>query len=163
MTRRPLTIDEYLPAIEALCARSEQCSFEIATRLRRRGFTADQISRVIDDLIDRRFIDDTRFARAFVADRFRFARWGRIKIRAALIARRIPAATITEALESIDTRDYALTAFRVIASRLARLDHSLPRHELRRRLARFALSRGFEPSLIFKVLNSERLWQSSDD
>lgn len=159
--KKPLTIDQYLPTIEALCARSEQCSFGIYTRLRRLGFSSGDIQRVIDDLIDRRFIDDHRFALAYAHDHFRFGHWGRIKIRAMLIRQRIPSEVIDEAVEQFDTREYARTAFSVVAARLRKLPAGLPQPIMRNRLMRYGLSRGFEQDLLVKIFSSGYLWRYS--
>lgn len=156
--RRPLTPEEYTASLEALCARSEQCSFDIIQKMRRQGFSPQQTSQVLNHLKDFSFVDDARFARAFVADRYRFAHWGRNKIKAALIGRHIPAESIEEALSTIDTRLYADTAFRSIHAKLRSFDPSTPTALVRQKLLRFGLGRGFESSLILKILNSRRLW-----
>lgn len=115
----------------------------------------------MEHLVAERYVDDTRFASAYVRDKYRFARWGRYKIRTALIAKRIPSDTITEALSEIDTRQYAMIAFRVISNKLASLPHSTPeeRIEARTKLLRHGASRGYEMSLLLKILNSNRLWR----
>lgn len=93
--------------LEELCAASERCSWEILARLRRWGIGGAEASAIIDRLAEGRFIDDERFAHAFVIDKYRFARWGRIKIRAALYAKKVPSWMIEEALTEIDDTEYA--------------------------------------------------------
>ena len=149
-----------LVRIEALCARSEQCTADLRASMLRRHFTPQQADTIIASLVDRKFVDDNRLARAFTRDKYRFSGWGRHKITAALINRHIDRATIAEALAAIDPREYTLIAFRAIASRLRRLPADMPRHEMRRRLLMFAASRGYESTLILKILDSQRLWTS---
>lgn len=149
-----------LARLEALCARSEQCTADIRSSMLRRGFTAAQADEIITSLTDRRFIDDERFATAFVRDKYRFSGWGTIKITAALYARRLPRPLIDRALRAIDTAEYAAIAFRAIASRLRRLPDDMPRHIRRQKLMQFGASRGYESQLIIRILDSSRLWDS---
>lgn len=155
-----LTTDEALVRMEMLCARSEMCSYEVEQKLRRQGFTQGESEKIIDSLTDRKFIDDRRFAAAFTRDKYRFARWGRNKIRSHLILKRIPHQAIDEAMQSIDLREYARTAYAVIAARLRSLPSEMPQFEQRQRLLRFAAGRGYETSLIIRILDSEKLWDS---
>lgn len=147
----------------ALCARSERCRSDLATKLRQRGCPADEARQLLDRLEDEGYIDEARYARAFVADKFRFDRWGRIKIRHQLAAKGISAAVIAEALDQIDDDEYlaALTAF--ITARLGRSEEPgneqaadpAGRYALRQKVARAAINRGYEPHLVFDRLDIE--------
>lgn len=158
-----LSSDEALASMETLCARSEMCSYEVEQKLRRRGLTQDEIEKVTDSLVDRKFIDDQRFATAFTRDRYRFARWGRNKIRSHLILKRIPRQMIDEAMSAVDLREYARIAYQVIAARLRSIPADMPRYEQRQRLLRFAAGRGYETSLIIRILDTDKLWNSRKD
>lgn len=155
-----MTEETAVVRLETLCARSEQCSHDLMQKLIKWGFTRSEAESIIGRLIDRRFVDDSRFAKAYVRDKYRFARWGQRKIITGLYSKRIDKATIDEALEEIDMRQYALIAFEVIASKLRALPSEIPDFELRQKLIRFGLSRGYETGLILKILQSNRLWAS---
>lgn len=146
--------------MEARCAAAEHCTCEIRQSLLRLGLTAADADAVVDKLVDTGFVDDSRFARAFVRDRYRFSAWGIHKLRAALIAKRIPSPIIADALEAIDRREYIRTAFRAIAARLRQLPPDMEPRLKRQRLMRHAASRGYEMTLIVKILDSPRLWGS---
>lgn len=75
--------------------------------------SADDVRWVIDELTGRRFLDSARFARSFARDKVRFSSWGRRKISVALRAKRIPEATVSEALAEIEPSDYDEAASRV--------------------------------------------------
>ena len=51
-------------------------------KMRRWMLPSDVAERILDRLIDERFVDDERFARFFVRDKIRFDRCGRRKSRA---------------------------------------------------------------------------------
>ena len=75
--------------LEAFCAYQERCQLEIEQKLYSWKFSDEQISQLIADLITNRFLDEERFASAFVSGKFRIKRWGRIKIKAHLKAKKI--------------------------------------------------------------------------
>ncbi len=157
--KKALSPAEATERLEILCARSEQCSADIRRKLYNWGIGSSQSQRIIERLEQDRYIDDSRFAKAYVRDKYRFSAWGRIKITAGLIAKRIPRHIIDEALLEIDSRTYALTAFKAIRSKLRTLPPDMPRYDIRARLMRFALSRGYESSLSLRIIDSQRLWQ----
>lgn len=152
-----------LMRLEDLCARSEQCSSDLRRKLSQWGISSADADSIISQLTDNRFLDDSRFARAYARDRYLYAKWGRCKIITGLYAKRIDKSTIEDALGEIDMRRYAAIAFKAIASKLRQLPDEMPGFEKRQRLIRFAVGRGYEISLISKILESSRLWQSSQE
>lgn len=158
--KKPLNPDEARARLEALCSRSEQCSADALHKLASWGIYGDTAGEIIDSLIDRRYIDDARFARAFTSDKYRFAGWGRHKIRSALISRHIPSQTIDDSLATIDSRTYQTRAFEAFRSKIRQLDRS-DVEKCREKLIRFGMSRGYETSLILRIINSRRLWLDS--
>lgn len=136
-----------------LCAASEQCSFDIAARLRRMELTPGDVEDIVATLKERNFISDSRYAGSFARDKVRLSSWGRRKIAAALAAKRIPKDTIAEALESIERRDYLKALSRAAMAKGRALD--LEDFDDRGKLFRHLISRGFEPDLASKAV--ERL------
>ncbi|MDE6323258.1 MAG: RecX family transcriptional regulator [Paramuribaculum sp.] len=164
MKKKQLSSAQIVARLEDLCVRSEQSVFDLRQKISRWGLTDPmETDRIIDGLIDRRFVDDSRFARAYVRDKYRFDRWGRMKIIRGLIARRIPRPTIDEALEEIDNREYALNCYRLLCSRRRQIPDSVEPHDARQRLMRFAAARGYELSLIVRLIEKKRLWGNSTD
>lgn len=152
-------IAEATAKMELRCVRSEQCSHEIMVKLRKMGLSADDSEKIVDSLIDRRFIDDARFAIAFVRDKSRFAKWGKIKISAALREKRIPSQLISEALSQLDEEEYYQTMVSVLRSK-SRFISEGNSFEGRTKLFRFGVSRGFEVPLLSKAIKTESLWNS---
>ena len=75
-----LTDEEALNRVASYCSTAEHCRAEINEKLQRWGIAYDTIARILDRLESEKFIDDERFCRAFVNDKFRFAKWGKMKI-----------------------------------------------------------------------------------
>ena len=125
-----------------LCARTEQCEYDIRMKLRRAAIAASDADDIIAFLRRERFVDDDRYACAFARDKVRFSAWGPYKVRLALAAKRIPAAVIAKALQSVDQKDYAEALRKTATAKSRSLD--LTDRDDRLKLYRHILSRGFE-------------------
>ena len=100
--RKPISPQNALSRLEDLCARSEQCSGEARKKLSGWGIAPTDAERIISSLVERRFIDDSRFCRAFVRDKLYFARWGRRKIQLSLAHKQISRGLDSLALLALD-------------------------------------------------------------
>lgn len=135
----------------ALCSRSEQCTADIAAKLRRLGLAPGQTHAILERLTDMRFLDDARFARCFASYKVRFAGWGKRKIRLALMQKSVGEAEIVTALDAISSDDYIAALRRVAAQRARGLD--LSAFDDRTRLFRSLAQRGFENELISRAIS----------
>lgn len=150
MQRKPLTAENAQIRLESLCARSEHCSYEIMTKLRGWGITGNDAEKILDSLTANRFVDDQRFAKSFVRDRYRFSGYGRRKIAMGLMAKRIPRDVIDEALEEIDDEIYFENAMHIVSRKAKDLDLNL--FEERNKLYRHVISRGYESNIAAKAI-----------
>lgn len=126
----------------ALCSRTERCIFDILGKLKGWGLTEGEAQAVVDYLKEHGFLDDERFARAYAKDKFRFNGWGKQKISFMLTARGIGPEAQDAALAEIDAQACAERLLRLLTGK-AQTVRARDRHDLRRRLMRFALGRGF--------------------
>lgn len=138
--------------LEALCARSEQCEGEIRRKLRLWQIGEEDANTIVRSLRRRRFVDDSRYAGAFVRDKYRFARWGRRKIELALRQKRVDADIIAEALDEIDEDEYTEVLRQLIVLKSKSLG-DMDAYEARNRLFRFAVSRGFETTIASRIIS----------
>ena len=152
LPKKVLSRDQALLRMADLCARSEQCPYDIRRKLLLKGMAAADVESVIAELSDRGFLDSARYAGCFARDKVKFAAWGRLKIRAALATKRIPSAQIAEALASIDDEEYLEVLHRAARAKVAFLDLSL--RDDRAKLFRHLLSRGFEPDAVTRIVNN---------
>ena len=148
--KKPITPDAARLKMADLCARSEHCEYEIREKLRKQGLPSAETDKIITFLIYNKFIDNERYARSFTNDKVRFASWGRNKIRQALALKRIPSSAIKEALNEIDEKEYLKAIQRAGISKVKSLD--IEDYDDRLKLYRHLLSRGFESSLISKLI-----------
>lgn len=148
---KPLTPPEALHRAAALCSSAEHCTADIREKLARWGVTEADSRTIIDRLVQERFIDEQRYAVAFVKDKFRFSGWGRIKMRYALQQKRIDGSDIDHALATLDEEQYNDRLLELLQAKSRSIRDDDP--EARRaKLFRFATSRGFESALIFNAL-----------
>ena len=146
-----LTPPEALHRAAALCSSTEHCTADIREKLARWGVTEADSRTIIDRLVQERFIDEQRYAVAFVKDKFRFSGWGRIKMRYALQQKRIDGSDIDHALATLDEEQYNDRLLELLQAKSRSIRDDDP--EARRaKLFRFATSRGFESALIFNAL-----------
>lgn len=151
---KQLTHGEALNKAASYCTLCERCVSEVSTKLTAWGVPHGEQLRIIERLQQDGFIDEARYCRAFVNDKVRFNRWGRIKIQAALREKRLPSELVSEAMENIDEELYMSALQEVIAAKRRELKGKDDR-ATQQKLIRHAASRGYEPSLIFKAINYE--------
>lgn len=154
MQKKNLSSEEAYRRAAAGCARREYCRADWYGKMLAAGLTAAQAEQVLERLQQEHFIDEERYCRSFVHDKLRYDRWGRVKIACALRAKGIASATVDEALAAIDEDEYRGVLSALLAQK-ARSVQAAGEAERRRKLARFAAGRGFEPSLVFSLLQLE--------
>lgn len=157
MAKNPMTPQQALMRLEGLCARSEQCIWEISRKLEAWGIAATDRQAIIRSLVLNRYVDDERYATAFCRDKYRFSRWGRVKIKSALIQKHIDRDTIDDALTAIDEQEYEAVLIALLRAK-SKTIADVQSYEGKSRLFRFGVSRGFEPALVIKTINSGQLW-----
>ena len=135
----------------ALCSQREYCRSDIEEKLQKWGVSPADCQKIINTLTSENFINEGRYARAFVNDKFRHNKWGKIKISYHLRARKISPQTINDALESIDNEQYISTLKMLIEGHKKSV-RAKNDYDLRARLLRFGQSRGFESSLLYDIL-----------
>jgi len=136
----------------AHCAGKECCISDLSQKLTTWSADEEETSRILQQLVKEKFIDENRYASAFARDKFRYNKWGRIKIGAALRQKKIPADIISVALESIDEDAYR-GALRTIISSHRRTVKAKNQYDLKGKLLRYGLSKGFESHLLYEILN----------
>jgi regulatory protein len=136
-----------------LCSQKEYSCREILKKLLSWGGTPDNAQRIINELVAQKFLDDRRYAAAYVNDKFRFGKWGRIKIGYMLKMQNMEESIIREALEYIDEEEY-LNRLKEELHKKRKSIRTASSSELRAKLFRFAAGRGFEPQVIYQALES---------
>lgn len=134
------------------CARAELCRADLRPKLLARGLAPDAADALLDRLERERYIDEHRYAAAFVHDKVTYNHWGRHKVRQALRLKGIGDEVVCEALAAVDDDAYGAGLDALLASKL-RTVRAANDYERRMKLMRFAASRGFEPERAVKAVD----------
>ncbi|HNR42720.1 MAG TPA: regulatory protein RecX [Bacteroidales bacterium] len=136
----------------ALCASREYCSADIRSKLESWGICTTEAEKIISGLIREKFLDDSRYAHAFVRDKFKYNKWGRMKIAAGLRQKKIAEEIIRNALGEIDEARY-MDMIRETLNLHRKSVRAKNQYELRGKLLRYGLSKGFENHFLYDILN----------
>ena len=132
----------------AICSRGEICTFDIQAKLKAWGLMEEDAKGVITQLAKEKYLDDERFARAYVKDKFRFNNWGRQKIAYMLNAKKIGKEIQEAAFEEIEEETYSDKLLKLLTDK-ERTIKAKDQYDKRNKLMRFAMGRGFESNVIY--------------
>jgi regulatory protein len=135
----------------ALCSQKEYCLDEIRQKLEAWGVSSADSEKILNTLLKEKFIDETRYANAFTRDKFRYNKWGKIKIASQLKLKKIPSSIIKESLDCLDYDTY-VKMLQDLLEKQKKHVKARNDYELKGKLLRYGLSKGFESSLIYEIL-----------
>ncbi len=137
-------------AIEKLkknCSQQEKCVYDAMKKLAEWDFSPSRARQITDELVKEKFIDNQRYAVSFANDKFRFQKWGKIKIAYQLKMKNIDEVDIRHALNEIDSDDYEITVRNELTKKRNTLK-SDDKRSVKTKLIRFGQSRGYEFELV---------------
>lgn len=147
-----MTTDEILYKLATKCSVSEQCLSDIEAKLSRYDLTEEERTHILRHLMEEKYVDDRRYAEAYVKDKYRFNKWGRIKIAQGLRMKGIDTETIKSAMGAIDEEEY-MDILRDLIKAKRRSTRGSSEYEINGKFIRFATGRGFEFAAIRECLN----------
>ncbi|MEM9328325.1 MAG: regulatory protein RecX [Bacteroidota bacterium] len=134
-----------------LCARQEKAPSQIHQKLLHYGATAEEADELLTKLQREGFVDVDRFTRAYVSDKFRFNKWGKIKIAYQLRGIGIAEETVAQAMTLLDPVEYEAVARHVAKAKFTGLGAHLSPLERQKKTLDFLRGRGFEFDLAKKI------------
>ena len=150
--KKDITEQEAYLQLAALCAQAEHCEQEMRDKMRRWELDAAVQDRIITRLTTERYIDNERYARAFVKDKIHYNKWGRRKVQQALWQKHIDNDIQQRVLDEIDEKTY-LDVLRPLLKQKRKSIKAASDYEQNQKLVRFALGRGFGFDIIRQCLN----------
>lgn len=151
MKRKP-TAEEMLVRMAGLCAGAEQCAVDIRQKILKQGFSVEEAEKMLVYLRANKYIDDSRYARAYAIDKVRFSGWGKMKVKMGLRTKGMSDSLISQALDSMPEKDYVEVLYKVLLAKARSLD--LGEIKDRQKLYRHLASRGFESQLIISAIRN---------
>ena len=150
--KKEMTEQEAYLQLAALCAQAEHCQQEMRDKMKRWEIDETVQNRIIARLVKERYIDDERYARAFVKDKIRYNKWGRRKVEQALWLKRIHEDIRKCVLDEVDDEEY-LNVLRPLLKQKRKTTKAQNDYELNQKLIRFALGRGFTFDIIRQCID----------
>ena len=160
--KKEMTEQEAYLQLAAICAQAEHCEQEMRDKMKRWEIDETVQNRIIDRLTKERYIDNERYARAFVKDKIRYNKWGRRKVQQALWMKRIDHDIQQRVLDEIDEKEY-LDVLRPLLKQKRKSIKVDSDYEMNQKLVRFALSRGFTFDIIRQCLNVDEIEEYEED
>ena len=147
--------------LAALCAQAEHCQWEMLEKMRRWEVPEEAQARVMQRLVKERYVDDERYAQAFVKDKIRYNKWGRRKVDQALWQKHIDEDIRKRVLDEVDDDEY-LSVLRPLLKQKRKSTKANSDYELNQKLMRFALGRGFTFDIIRQCIDVEEEPEDDD-
>lgn len=155
------TEQEAYLTLAALCAQAEHCQWEMLEKMRRWEVPEEAQARVMQRLVKERYVDDERYAQAFVKDKIRYNKWGRRKVDQALWQKHIDEDIRKRVLDEVDDDEY-LKVLRPLLKQKRKSTKANNDYELNQKLMRFALGRGFTFDIIRQCIDVEEELEDDD-
>ncbi len=135
------------------CAYQERSHQEVKEKLYKLGLYKKEVNEVITRLIEEDFLNEQRFAEAFVSGKFNIKKWGRVKIKAHLKQRQISEYCIKKGLEEIEEEAY-LKTLEYLIQRKNREISEPDSFKKKGKIAAFVIQKGFESGLVWEYVNA---------
>ena len=148
---KPLTPDQVLDKMAKYCAYQERCVKDVRDKLKTFDLPQEGKDKILDYLLDNRFVNDERFAKSFVRGKVNQSGWGVNKIRFHLMQKGIAKDIIDEALGQTDENLYRQRLIAILKTKSKTVKAETD-FERKRKLAAYAMQKGFEGAFVWEVL-----------
>ncbi len=152
MENREPNVQQAYSKMAQLCSRSEQCSADIRKKIMAYEIVEEIVDEIIDKLIAEKYIDDERYVKAYVNDKFKINKWGKVKMRHYLRAKGLSNEVIQKGLDNINEEKYKDLLVKTMKAK-AKTIKKKNKFEKMGQVIRYTQSRGFEPELIHRYMN----------
>ena len=150
--KKTFTLDEALQKLERYCAYQERCHQEVITKLKAMGMIPAAIDTIVSQLIQSNYLNETRFAQSYARGKFRIKKWGKVRIKRELKARKISDYNITLALREISATEYDAAFWALFEKQKERVKGGSSA-EKKKKIVTFFTYRGWESERIYQALN----------
>ncbi len=151
--RKSYTVVEATKVLENYCSYQERCHKEVEKKLYELNMISEAKENIMLHLLQHGFLNEERYARAFVRGKFSIKNWGKRRIINELKFKDISSYIIKVALKEIHDDEYLNTLHKIAEKKLPFLKENNT-FKKRNKLSTFLISKGFEPELVYKVVNN---------
>lgn len=153
-----ITTFQALEKLRKYCAYSERSHFDVRSKLKQWNIDEIASESIISSLIEERFLNEERYAEAYVQGKIRINHWGKNKIKQGLRQHKISEPCIKRAFAKIDFDEYIEI---LIKEGLKKLKLSKGNNlQKQQKTIQFLISKGFEFDLIKE--QSDHIFKSKE-
>ncbi len=134
------------------CAYQERCQQEVIQKMRELKIDYEWQDDIILSLLQEKYVDEERFARAIVRGKFKINNWGRNKIKNFLFLKNITSKLIEMSMSEITEDDYSDKINFLIEKKRNELK-GIDQSTRYSKLMNYMLQKGYESDLIQKAMN----------
>ena len=146
------TVDEAQKKLESYCAYQERCHKEVKAKLKDMRMIPVAIDTIVVHLIQHNYLNEERFAKAYVRGKFRIKKWGKIRLVRELKFRGISKYSIDTALKEIDLDDYHTTLDELVLKRIGQVKEKNI-YKKKKKVVDYLLYRGWESHMVYEKLH----------
>lgn len=139
-----------LTRMQSYCSRSEKCEYDVRQKMFQTKIDINLHDKIIDSLKNDDFINELRFANAYVLDKFKFNMWGRIRIRLELQKKGIAEEIIENAILNISKEEYENLIKKLIANKKIKAETN---YEYSQKMLRYLYGKGYEPDIVSRFIS----------
>lgn len=151
--RKTYTVNDALNKLQQFCAYQERCHQEVSDKLKKMNMIPEAIDQIIVSLIQDNYLNEERFAKAFVSGKFRIKKWGRQRLILELKKRNITKRLIDKAIAEINEAEY-LETLETLATKKCSSITETNLLKKKKKLADYLLYRGWESHLVYEKVNT---------
>ena len=150
--KKTYTVQEATKKLEHYCAYQERCHKEVVEKLRSMHMISKAIDVIVVHLIQHNFLNEARFAKAFVRGKFKFKAWGRRRLTFELKQKDVSKVNINQALADISDAEY-IGVFNDLAEKKALSIKEPNVLKKKKKFTEYFLYRGWESHLVYDKAN----------
>lgn len=143
------SVEEVVQKLEHYCSYQERCHIEVQEKLR--GFVVSNAEKdqIIVHLIEHNFLNEERFASIFTISKFHQKKWGKIRIKNELKARKISDYLVTKAIKEIPAEEYEAT-FETLSEKHWETITESNNLKKRKKFCDYLLRKGWESEMVYE-------------
>ncbi len=145
---------DFIQRISKYCAEAERCTYDVKAKLISYEIPPGETEIIIEKLRKENFLNDERYTKSYVSEKWNLDHWGRMKIENSLIQKQIPEDIIRQSLSTIDEDEYKIYLEDLLKQKLREVRSGNFMDDARR-VHMYAVSKGFEEELVREWLENQ--------
>lgn len=143
--------------LENYCAYRDRSEFEVYNKAIEYGCLPPTAHKAVELLKEQGFLNQQRYLRSVVRGKFKNNGWGKIKLKVYLRKQKIKDSEFEEVFQAeISNSEYQKMLNKLLQTKWNALKKEEDLNKKKQKTARFLISRGFEPQLVFQALSALR-------